>query len=104
LSQFDDLAGQAVVQHLRGQQGDAAVVMVVVVPGEELLANGTRVLDGAEALGEGPRCKWKVARPGSGAERWLSQQGGGHADGFQSQAFAATGSTGHNGVGRRTLG
>jgi hypothetical protein len=27
-------------------------MMVVVVPGEELLAKGTRVLDGAEALGE----------------------------------------------------
>jgi len=27
-------------------------MMFVVIPGEELLAKGTRVLDGAEALGE----------------------------------------------------
>jgi len=42
----------SVVQHFRGQQGDPAVMMFVVVPGKERLAKGTRVLDGAEALRE----------------------------------------------------
>ena len=38
---LDHLASNSVVQHLRGQQGDPAVMMLVVVPGEELLAEGT---------------------------------------------------------------
>jgi hypothetical protein len=41
LSLLDDLFSHAVVQHLRGQQGDPAVMMFVVVPGKELLAKGT---------------------------------------------------------------
>ncbi len=45
LALLDDLAGQAVMQHLRGQQGDAAVVMLAVVPGEELPAEGARIFD-----------------------------------------------------------
>ena len=49
---LDDLASPAVMQHLRGEQGDAAVMMLVVVPGEELLAKGAGIFDGAEALGE----------------------------------------------------
>jgi hypothetical protein len=38
---LDYLSGDSVVQHLRGQQGDPAVMMFVVAPGKELLAKGT---------------------------------------------------------------
>src|ERR1019366_10920 len=38
------------MEHIRRQQGDSAVMMVVVVPGEEALAKGTCVLDGAESI------------------------------------------------------
>lgn len=44
----------SVVQHLRSQQGNPAV-MFVVVPSKERVAKGTRVFDGAEALGDGLR-------------------------------------------------
>ena len=40
------------MQHFRGQQGDAAVMMFVVVPGKELLAKGPCVFDAGEAVGE----------------------------------------------------
>jgi len=52
LSVFDDLGGHAVMQRFRGEQGDAAVMMLAVVPSEELPAKGACVLDGAEAVGE----------------------------------------------------
>ena len=38
---LDHHASHAVVQHFRGQQGDPAVMMFVVVPGKELQAKGT---------------------------------------------------------------
>jgi hypothetical protein len=44
---FEDLFSLTVMQHLRGEQSNAAMVMLLVVPGEELLAKGTRILDGA---------------------------------------------------------
>ena len=47
---LDHHDSHAVVQHFRGQQGDPAVMMFVVVPAKERLAKGTKVLDGAEAL------------------------------------------------------
>ena len=46
----DNISSHSVVQHFRGQQGDPAVMMFVVVPGKERQAKGTCVLDGAEAL------------------------------------------------------
>jgi len=49
---LDDLPDHVVMQHLRSEQGDPAVVMLVVVPGKELLAKGTCVLDGAEPFRE----------------------------------------------------
>ena len=52
LALLDDLLGHAVVQRFRGQQGDAAVAVLAVIPGEKLLAEGARVLDGSEALGK----------------------------------------------------
>lgn len=35
----DHLPGHAVMQHFRGQQSDAAVMVLLVVPGEESLAS-----------------------------------------------------------------
>jgi hypothetical protein len=40
------------MQHIRRQQRDSAVMVVVVVPGEEALTKGTCILDGAESVGE----------------------------------------------------
>jgi hypothetical protein len=47
---LNDRASDAVVPHFRGEQGYAAVMMLVVVPGKELLAKGACVLDAAEAF------------------------------------------------------
>ena len=47
---FDDLPGHAVMQHLRRQQGDSAVMMLMVVPGKERLAKIPRVFDGSETI------------------------------------------------------
>src|ERR1019366_6223664 len=47
---FDDLPGSAIMQHFRSQQGDPAVVVILVVPREKSLAVCARVLDGAVAL------------------------------------------------------
>ena len=52
LALADHLRSHSVVQHLRCQHGDAAVMMLLVVPGKEGLGEGTGVLDGAEALRE----------------------------------------------------
>ena len=38
---LDHHASHAIVQHFRGQQGDPAVMMFVVVPGKERLAKST---------------------------------------------------------------
>ena len=46
------LRGQAEVHVVGREQAKAAVVMGLVVPGEEVLAVGARVLDRAEAIWE----------------------------------------------------
>ena len=45
-----DGLGLPKVHHGRGQQADAGVAMLVVVPLEKLLAKGAAVLDAAEAI------------------------------------------------------
>jgi len=40
------------MQRFRGQQGNTAVMVVVVVPGKEALTKGACVFDGAETIGE----------------------------------------------------
>jgi hypothetical protein len=52
LSQADYFPSHAIVQHLRGQQGDHAVMVILVVPREKVLAVCARILDGTEAVGE----------------------------------------------------
>ncbi len=42
--------GEAEVQSGRGEQTDAGMAMFVVVPGEEPLAEGPRILDGSETI------------------------------------------------------
>jgi hypothetical protein len=52
LSLLDDLCGHAVMEHIRSQQRDSAVVVFVVIPREKALTKSTCVLDGAESVGE----------------------------------------------------
>ena len=40
------------MEHIRCQQRDSTVMVLVVVPGKETLTKGTCVLDGAESVGE----------------------------------------------------
>ncbi len=40
------------MQHIRGQQRDSAVMVLVVVPGKELLTKGPCIFDGAESVWE----------------------------------------------------
>src|ERR1035438_10209984 len=40
------------MEHIRCQQRDSTVMVLVVVPGKEALTKGTCVLDGAESVGE----------------------------------------------------
>ena len=47
-----DGLGVAEMNHGRGQQADAGVAMLLVVPLEKLLAKSTAVLDAAEAIGK----------------------------------------------------
>ena len=49
---FDALLGAAVVHVGRPVEADAAVVVLVVIPGEEVDAVRAGVLDAAEALGK----------------------------------------------------
>ena len=51
-SRSDALIGEAMVDVVRGQEADAAVSMLAVVPVEKGAAMGSTVLRGAEALGE----------------------------------------------------
>jgi hypothetical protein len=51
-SRGDTLIGEAVVDVVRGQEADAAVTVLVVVPVEERAAVGAAVLGGSEALGK----------------------------------------------------
>ena len=51
-SRSDALVGEAVVDVVRGQEADAAVSMLAVVPVEKGAAMGAAVLRGAEALGK----------------------------------------------------
>jgi hypothetical protein len=50
LSLLDDLCGPAIMQHFGSEQGDPAVVVLLVVPRGKCLAVCARVLDGAVAL------------------------------------------------------
>ena len=52
LSQRQGVVGMSEVDRSRGEQGDAGVAVVVVVPSEKILAKGSGVLKRAEALGE----------------------------------------------------
>jgi len=45
-----DFICKAIVHLFRGQQGDAAVVVLFVIPEEEILAKRPAVLDAAEAI------------------------------------------------------
>ena len=49
---IDHLLGAAVVDHLRRQHGDSGMMVLSGLPAEEILAKSTRVLNGAEAVGE----------------------------------------------------
>ena len=49
---LEPLLGSAVVDVSRGQQGEATVPVLVVVPGEEGAAQGAGVFDRAEAVGK----------------------------------------------------
>lgn len=53
LALWADLRGGAVVHRCRGVQADAGVAVLVVVVGEELLAERARVCGGSEPVGEG---------------------------------------------------
>ena len=54
-SRGDTLIGQAVVDVVRGQQADAAMPVLAVVPVEEGAAVSAAVLRGSEALGKSGR-------------------------------------------------
>jgi hypothetical protein len=47
-----ELSGAAVVDGLGGHHRDPGMAVLAVVPGEELLAEATGILDGAEPIGE----------------------------------------------------
>lgn len=49
---LDYLLSQAVVNHMRAEQPDSCMVMLLVVPGKERLAETTGFFDTAKALGE----------------------------------------------------
>jgi hypothetical protein len=51
-SLLEDLFHAAVMQHIRCQRCDSAVMVLVVVPRDKALAKGACILDGAEALRE----------------------------------------------------
>jgi len=50
LAALQHALGLAEVNHGRGQQADARMTVFLVVPREELLAEGAAVLDAAEAI------------------------------------------------------
>src|SRR3954451_16000659 len=52
----DELGSLAVVHCCRREQLQGGMMVLVVVPGEELLAKNTRILDGAEAV----RIIWSI--------------------------------------------
>ena len=52
LSLLDDLWCHAVMEHVRRQQSDSAVMVFVVVPREEALTKNARILDGSESIWE----------------------------------------------------
>jgi hypothetical protein len=47
-----DGLGLSKVNHGRGEQADAGMTMLFVIPGEKLLTEGAAVLDAAEAVRE----------------------------------------------------
>ena len=52
LALADDLVGTAIVQHLGGEEPNARVMVLGVVPRKEDLTEAAGVLEGAKALGE----------------------------------------------------
>jgi hypothetical protein len=62
LALTEDRGSQAIVNHVRCQQGDAAVVAFVVVPMEEGLAMGAGVFQRAKQSGKYSRAL-SAARP-----------------------------------------
>src|SRR5207245_6739178 len=52
VSVIEDVLGEAVMHRGRSEEGQAAVVVLGVVPGEERAADLTRVFQGAEAVRE----------------------------------------------------
>jgi len=49
---LDYLLSQAVVNHMRAEQPDSCMVVLLVVPGKERLTESTGFFDTAEALGK----------------------------------------------------
>lgn len=52
LALLDDGRSLAIVDHSRGEELDAGMTVLLVVPSEKLLAEAAAVLDTAEAFGE----------------------------------------------------
>ena len=52
LTLLEDVIGLTIVDHGRGEQSDAGMPMLLVVPGEEKLRMDAAVLDRSEAVGE----------------------------------------------------
>ena len=52
LALFDGSGRESMVNHGQGEQAESAMAMLLVVPGEELLAEGPGVLQRAEAFRE----------------------------------------------------
>ena len=52
LAPLNHVLGPAIMQRLRCQQADTAVMVLRVVPAEEELTEAAGIFDGAEAVGE----------------------------------------------------
>ncbi len=52
LSLLDDLLRPPIVKHVGGEQGDAAVMVLVVIPAKERLTERPRILEGPETIRE----------------------------------------------------
>jgi hypothetical protein len=48
----DGSGSEAIVKHGGREQADAGMAMLLVVPGEEVLAKGAGILDGPETFGK----------------------------------------------------
>jgi hypothetical protein len=49
---LDDLLRPPLVKHVGGEQGDAAVMVLVVIPAKERLTERPRILEGPETIRE----------------------------------------------------